>query len=172
MARDYFAVLGLTPTRHSPDEVARNFLAERDRLLASWRERAQPETRQQLDELHLAYATLRDPARQAEYLKSRDDESDGASELRRLIASSLEGGLLRYSRRQAILERAAELGFNEFQAQLLIAQEQFGDHQITVPPRLKLSRKTRAHPRTWARATATGVVALAVFLYLVHWAGV
>ena len=172
MARDYFAVLGLTPGRYAPEEIASHFLAVRERLLAALRATDAPtETRRELDQVHLAYATLRDPARQAEYLRANDANGDATAQLRTLIAASLEDGLLRYSRRQAILERAAELGFNEFQAHLLIAQVQFGDTLIPTGPRLDPAKTKLAHPRAWARVTATGVLALAIFLYLVHWVG-
>lgn len=174
MAHDYFAVLGLSPGRYEPREIAQRFLRERDRLLAQLRAPdASADVRRNLDELHLAYALLRDPQRQEEYLRTRVDAEDRVGALRALIRASLEDGLLRYSRRQAILSRARELGFSEFQAQLLIAQVQFGDDEIptllagTSGP----TPRPAARPRVWPRLAATGVVALAVFLYLVQWVG-
>lgn len=172
MARDYFAVLGLTPGRHDPREVARRFLAERQRLLGELDDPTKhTESRRRLDQLHLAFAALRDPRRQEDYLRARSADVDRVAALRRLIADSLEDGLLRYSRRQAILERARELGLSEFQAQLLIAQVQFGDHEITALPELGGPRKAPHNPRAWARPAAVGVLALGMFLYLVRWLG-
>lgn len=184
MARDYFAVLGLTPARHAPEAVARQFLLARARLLAEWRAGDAPDdARQRLDDLHLAYATLRDPERQAAYLR-RAAGGDAAAELRDLIAASLEDGLLRYSRRQAILARARELGFSEFHAHLLIAQVQFGDGEVPpwlqaapAGPRLPAADAgdrdgARGRPaRRWARVAATSALAAAIFLYLVRWVG-
>lgn len=169
MARDFFAVLGLSPGRHDPETVARSFLVERERLLAELRG-ADDSTvaRRQLDDLHLAYATLRDPQRQAEYLHQSGGDADRVAALRTLIAASLEDGLLRHSRRQQILESARELGFNEFQAQLLIAQVQFGDQVVPPAPRVRASR-ARRQSRGWARVAATGLLALAMFAYLVRW---
>lgn len=171
MARDYFAILGLSPGRHDPQTIARRFLERRNRLLGRLHDGDEHEkTRRRLDDLHLAYAALRDPRRIEEHLRD-GDAIDRVTELRRLITASLENGLLRHSRRQAILERAHELGFGEFQAQLMIAQVQFGDEQIPALPTSGHPSTRRPHPRTWARLAATGVLALAMFLYMVHWVG-
>ena len=170
MAQDYFAILGMTPGRYGPSDITCSFLDRRAHLL---RELADPlrfmEARRRLEELHLAYAVLRDPARQAEYLRTRDVEGDAVGELRALITASLEDGLLRHSRRQAVLERAVELGLNEFQAHLLIAQVQFGDEEIPAVPRLVRYEPRRSNPRAWARAAGVGVLALTMFLGLVQW---
>jgi len=170
MSRDYFAILGLTPGRYGPAEITRRFGAVRERLLA---ELDNPAThnasRQQLDELHLAYAALRDPRRQAEYLASR--RKANVTRLRWLITASLEDGLLRHSRRVSILEEGRKLGLSDFQTQLLIAQVQFGDKQINlVRERASSGRSTRGS-RMSARLAAVGILALALFLALVRWLG-
>ncbi len=170
MARDPFAVFGLAPGSYDPTELARRYILLRAGLLAALNEPGREvESRRQLEELHVAFRLLRDPRQQAALLRRRGGAADPAGELRALIAASLEDGLLRYSRRQAILERAAELGFNEFQAHLLIAQVQFGDEGLDPTP----SRETvvAVPPQAWARAAGVGVLALALFLALVAWLG-
>lgn len=172
MARDYFAVLGLAPGRYETSEIAHQFFSRRDQLLARLRsETGDDGLRQQLDEVHLAYATLRDPQRQEELrqmIERGEDRPAAADELRALIASALEDGLLRYSRRQQILARARELGFGEFQAQLMIAQVQFGDDAVP-PPRHRNGRSGVRRSTGWSRLLATGALAFGMFLYLVHW---
>lgn len=177
MERDWFAILGLAPGRYEPAEIARRFHAQRVRVLAAMNDpRQYAAARRRLEELHLAYAALRDPDAQAEHLRAQSRDDDAVRRLRRLIAASLEDGLLRYSRRQEILAQAARLGFSPFQTQLLIAQVQFGD-EIVPAPRPSHGPAPQPHarhgrPRTWARLAAVGVLALALFLALVRWLGV
>ena len=167
MGRDYFTILGLAPGRYDSAEIARRFRAERARLLAQLHDPStHVEARRRLEDLHLAYAALRDPGAQAEYLAARVGASDDVAYLRRLIAASLEDGLLRYSRRQEILAEARERGFSDFQTQLLIAQVQFGDDSFS--PATPHYRR-RDFTRTRARLAAAGVLALAMFLALVRW---
>jgi hypothetical protein len=174
MAQDYFTILGLTPGRHTPREITGRFLERRARLLADLDDpRRHQVSRRDLEELHLAYAALCDPRRQDEYLRTHAVEGDPVGELRTLIAASLEDGLLRHSRRQAILERAAELGINEFRAQLLIAQVQFdGDEPPVARPILPRPRTTVGAGRAWARLAGAGALAAALFMLLVRWLGV
>ncbi len=173
MARDYFNILGLTPGPHDSREVARHFLRERTRLLAELADpRRHAETRAELDELHLAYATLRDPRRQAEYLRAwYGEQRDATAELRAYIAGALEGGLLRQSRREAIVAKARELGFSEFQAHLLIAQVQFGDEEIPIGPPLPRPAAAERRRTSWAPLAASGALAVAMFWWLVRWVG-
>jgi hypothetical protein len=170
MAQDYFAILGLTPGRYASQRIANCFEAERTRLLAQLGDPTRhAELCAQLDELYVAYNTLRDPARQNRYRRECDNPPDRVTTLRRLIAASIEGGLLRHSRRQAIIERGAALGLSEFQSQLLIAQVQFGDDEIEPLPRPAAGRIRYEAPRLWARVAAVGVLALAMFLGMVRW---
>ncbi len=173
MARDYFAVLGLTPGTYTSGKIAASFFARREELLRQIRSTTtNAAARQELDELYLSFSTLRDPERQEDYRRSLEQGNDHLAELQTLIAASLEDGLLRHSRRQRILERAAELGISEFHAHLMIAQEQFGDAPIPMSKVLvSRVRRPRGRPRAWPRVAATGALALAMFLYLVHWAG-
>ena len=169
MAQDYFAVLGLSPGRYDPLEIARRFQARRAQLLAALDDPARySDTRSALDQLHLAYSALRDPHRQDDYRRSQFAEADAGERLRGLIAASLEDGLLRYSRRQAILERARELGLSAFQAQLLIAQVQFGARETPLIRGAPVTVRA-ADSRTWVRLAGVGVLALAIFLFLVRW---
>lgn len=170
MAHDYFAILGLAPGRYSEVEIAQRFDSERTRLIAELdRPRHHVESRRQLEALHLAYSTLRDPTSQAAYLEAGFGNENDVTAMRRLIAASLEGGLLRYSRRRQILEEGRRRAFSDFQTQLLIAQVQFGDDQFAPvtpgTPRPAADKDSRA----WARFAAVGVLALALFLALVRW---
>jgi len=171
MARDYFAILGLSPGRYDSREITRRFVERRSQLLATLADPAtHAKTRQQLEDLHLAYRVLRDPQRQSEYLAARAADEDRLGQLRRMIAASLEDGLLRYSRRQMILEHARKLGLSDFQAQVLIAQVQFGDGDFMDWP--ATPRATSPRAAVWRRAAAVGVLGLAMFLYLLHRVGV
>ena len=170
MAEDYFSILGLAPGRYSPEQITRSFDATRRRIVAQLDDpRRHVPSRQRLEAVHLAYATLRDPATQAEYLETRFRNDDAVTGLRRLIASSLEDGLLRYSRRRRILEEARRLGFSDFQTQLLIAQVQFGDEQFAPATPAKNAQRRGGDGRAWARVTAVGVLALVLFLVMVRW---
>lgn len=180
MSAEYFTILGLTPGRYEPAEITRRFLEERRRLLdrlddPGWH----AESRRRLEELHVAYRVLRDPRRQAECLATAGQVHDASRQLIRLIEASLEDGLLRYSRRQAILAEARRLGLSDFQAHVLIAQTQFGG---TGPPEAALRDTFRLNPRAaarpegearhGARLAGIGLLTLALVLVLVRWAGV
>jgi hypothetical protein len=171
MSRDYFAILGLRPGRYDPAEITRRFRALRQQLLAKLHDPgSHAESRRQLDELHVAHTGLRDPHRQAEYLRRR--HQDDLTRLRHLIADSLEDGLLRQSRRAIILEEARHLGLSDFQAQLLIAQVQFGDEQLTPAGDHSVWVASADGSRVRARLAAAGILALALFLAMVRWLGV
>lgn len=172
MARDPYVVLGLPFDCSDPRQIAASFQRRRARLLSELDDPTRHDaTRHALDELYLAYMMLRDPRRRAAHLQARA-AGDAVAELREQIAAALEDGLLRYTRRQAILQRAAELGIGEFQAQLLIAQVQFGGEDIDVVAVPVASGRRAEPPRLWARAAGVGVLALAMFLGLIHWLGV
>jgi hypothetical protein len=169
MAHDYFTVLGLSPGTYDPGEITRRFVVRRQRLLSELHNPARHiAARRELEELHVAHTVLRDPAKQAEYLRERTTAPDRVTELRRLIAATLEDGLLRYSRRQMILERASELGLSEFQAQLLIAQTQFGGDEAPVVEASPAARQAETRSAKWMRFAAAGVVGVAMFLYMVY----
>jgi hypothetical protein len=169
MPQDYFAVLGLTPGRYDSTEITRRFVVRRQRLMGELLDSTKhAATREQLDALHVAYALLRDPQRQAEYVAAQSAAPDRVAELRRMIAGSLEDGLVRYSRRQAILARAQELGFSEFQAQLLIAQVQFSNEDASVLDVFTPHVATVRPARPWSRLAAVGAISVAMFLYMLH----
>lgn len=170
MAQDYFAALGLRPGRYTSREIASRFATTRADLIQSLDDpQSYERTRRQLDELHVAYAILHHPARQQEYLRSLIDPTDRVAAMRALIEASLEGGLLRHSRRQELLEYGQALGFNDFQTQLMIAQVQFGgDGVALVPPPVDAQPKPDRRP-VLARFTAIGLLSLAMFLWLVGW---
>jgi hypothetical protein len=172
MSRDYFATLGLTPGRYEPREIARRFAARRRRLLADLDDPTRHvESRRRLNELYLAYNALRDPRRQVECARRGDDGDDRVARLRTLIEASLEGGLLRCSRRAEILAEGRRLGFSEFHTQLLIAQVQFGDGIVMPPCGRRGSGSAESAARIGARFAAAGVLALALFLAMIRWLG-
>lgn len=170
MSTDYFTILGLAPGRYRPTEIEQRFQAVRARCMAALHEPAQHAAiRERLELVHRAYRTLVDPERQREYLARPDDTLEPADRMRRLIAASLEGDLLRHSRRQEILERGRELGFNDFQTHLMIAQVQFGDTVISMPkPRVRTAARGTAS-QAGARLVAAGALATALFLLMRHY---
>lgn len=169
MPADYFTTLGLAPGRYSPAEITSRFAAERARLLRALDDpRQHADARRRLEELHLAYAALRDPASQNEYLCARAS-GDAVRWLRAMIAASLEGGLIRCSRREEIIRRAREFGLSDFQAQLLIAQVQVGDDSPASAKPASTMARTSETQRVWVRATGVGFLAAALFFALVHW---
>lgn len=167
MSRDAFVILGLTPGHYEPAALAARYEAARAQLLRDLAgSDGRAEAGRRLDELQLAHARLLAAAqRRGEGQSTRDAQ---VAELRRLIAASIEDGLLRCSRRRAILEEARRIGLSEFQAHLLIAQEQFGGEAL-----LDLRRKAPAGAadagRVAARLAAAGVLAVALLLGMVHW---
>ncbi len=172
MSRDYFAILGLTPGRYEPREIAQRFAARRRRLLADLDDPARhAESRRRLNELYLAYNALRDRRRQADFARAGDAPDDRVARLRALIQSSLEGGLLRYSRRVEILAEGRRLGFSDFHTHLLIAQVQFGDGIVAPPYGRGGSASAESASRIGARFAAAGVLALAIFLAMIRWLG-
>jgi len=163
MARDYFALLGLSPGRYDPREITRRFQLRRARLVGELDDTSRyADVRQELDELHLAYAALC-AARTGD-----DADADPHAQLRALIAASLEDGLLRCSRRQRILQAARELGVSDFHAQLLIAQVQFGEPAME-PVVCRPVRPRAEGTRIVARVAGVGALAAAIFLMLVRW---
>ncbi|MDX2199170.1 MAG: hypothetical protein SF069_09390 [Phycisphaerae bacterium] len=152
---DYFTILGLAPGVYSQREIDARFAARRESLLQVLRsaggggagdlaagDLGPIDAGAALDELHRAYQALSDPDRQAALreellLRARGGGESGEVRyraLRRLIADSLEDGLLRYSRRQQILDVARELGLSDFETQLIIAQVQFGGIDVLLRP--------------------------------------
>jgi hypothetical protein len=179
MPAEHFICLGLAPTERDPRVVAGRFAVERARCLAELHDpRRHIAARERLDRLHLAYrAVLRELATpSAPVAKAAPSGAlpHSADDLRALIADSLEDGLLRYTRRQMILERARALGYSEFHAQLLIAQVQFGnvgDASVPLPsPATHLRRASTE--RIWARFAAVTILALAMLLGMIRWVGV
>lgn len=183
MQPDYFAILGLAPGRYDSGAVQRRFFDARRQALALLDDpHRHTAGRQALDAIHLAYAALRDPATQQQYLKSLTVQAGPVEQIRRQIRASLEDGLLRFSRRQEILTAARAAGLSDFHAQILIAEVQFGGPPITNPltPRPEPIDDTLGieHPgfeatrpdqsRAWARAAAAGVLALAMFVYFIQ----
>jgi hypothetical protein len=174
MPRDHFKVLGLSIGRHPPHVVDQHFAAARGRLVpALSRSSNYMAARRELEALYIAYRVLRDSGRQAAYLQdleaaSRGDLTPRESELRRLVGASLEGGLVRQSRREYLVERGRELGFSEFHVHLVIAQAMIGDDaSLGVAPRRR-ARGARTGT-SWRDYAAIGALAVAVFVLLIRW---
>lgn len=173
MSHDYFAILGLTPGPFDPQRIERRFEACRRRLIDDLGDPArQAAAKDELEQVHVAYRVLSDPRRYADHVATRGVPREPIAELREMIAANLEDGLLRHSRRQAVIEHAREFGIDEFQTQLLIARVQFGQAEPAGWPGVAYRRRRAANTRAWAQAAAAGVIALAMFLGLVQWAGV
>lgn len=172
MSHDYFAILQLAPGRYEPAELQHRFEQLRSAAIEALdRNGDGAAARARLEDLHLAFQMLRDPSRQAELLDGLRPEREPVSYMRRLAEASLEGGLLRHSRREHLMAEARRLGVSEFHAHLIIAQVQFGQWRVSIdPPR---SRRTREAGRSAdplaIRLAATGVLALALFFGAVRW---
>ena len=174
MSRDYFAILGLAPGRHDPREIARRFNRRRQALIDRLgNPREHHAVRQELEELHEAYNALRHPEQQVEHVRlaAGDVDETPTQRLCRMIEASLEGGLLRHSRRMRILEEGRRLGFSEFHSHLLIAQVQFGGPIVTTPRTGRPVRVSDTPQRVAARFAAAGVLAVALFLVAIRWLG-
>lgn len=90
----------------------------------------------------------------------RSDSADrpraefSAAEKRRIftemVMAELEGGLLRYSRRRALLRYAEDIGIAAFDANLLIAQAQHRARQLDpIEFDTMLDFPTATHPEAW-----------------------
>ncbi|MBK9129005.1 MAG: hypothetical protein IPM13_14560 [Phycisphaerales bacterium] len=184
MARDHFATLGLTPGDYAPVEIERQFHRLRGPLVATLTAPGRhAAARAELEALYVAYralsrASTTTPTRSN--LPIADDATHPSrvraqapeAELRELILASVEDGLLRHSRRQAIIEHARALGLGEFQAQLYIAQTLYGGADVLGPSQAAQPRRRQRTGPAVARVAAAGVLALAVFLALLRWSGV
>ena len=169
---DYFAILGLTPGLYAPREIEQRFRTEQARALRALDEpRTHERAREELDGLHTAFNALRDQQRQLAELRARTVGEDRQESLRRMIDASLEGGLLRHSRRRDILRVGQALGFSDFHTHLLIAQVQVGDAEMLPTLRRFRPRPKHLVKRASARLAAAGVLALALFLAIVRWLG-
>jgi hypothetical protein len=167
MSHDPYAILGLAPGRYDGAALQRQLTVRRAELSA------RGQTREQADELHVAYAVLRDSSNQTIYLKRFDQRQspDRTAELRALIAASLEDGLLRHSRRMRILQEGRRLGLSPFHMQLLIAQTQFGPQRV-LADEFGGELPEAAPGRAVARMAGVFILALALFLAAVRAIGV
>lgn len=174
MSRDYFLTLGLDRGEYAPAEIECHFQLARKRLLNDALCEGGPILWRKLDAVHLAYQVLRDPRLQARHLAQLCRATDDPVPVFRLrIAGSLEDGLLRHSRRQTLLEEGRQIGLNEFQVQLLIAQTQVGEHQLALVSQPRAGQSptaagTFASRRLAARIVAAGLLALAFLFAMVR----
>ncbi|RMF71332.1 MAG: hypothetical protein D6744_18095, partial [Planctomycetota bacterium] len=113
----------------------------------------------------------RDERGQLAELRARVVGAGRQETLRRMIEASLEGGLLRHSRRCEILRAGRALGFSDFHTHLLIAQVQAGDAELLPTLRRFRPPSNDSLRRTTARFAAAGILGLALFLALVRWLG-
>lgn len=97
-----------------------------------------------------------------------DDLLNPTQRILKLIDESLEDGLLRYSRRRAIMAEARRLGFSDFHTHLLIAQIQHGDTRpltVALGPRPRSPREQKLA----ARFAAATILAMAMMLTAIRW---
>lgn len=170
--RDCFAILGLEPGRYDAAALARRFQQRRSGLLADRRLPA-AEVHRGLDQLYVAYRLLRDEAALTDHHRELvTKNADPISGLRHLIAASLEDGLIRRSRRVAILAEGRRRGLSDFHTHLLIAQTQFGEKRVLAfdDPRDQPAREIQR--RFAARFAAALVLGLALFLMTIRLLGV
>ncbi|MBP7936580.1 MAG: hypothetical protein KA354_18215 [Phycisphaerae bacterium] len=95
---------------------------------------------------------------------------------KQMVVHELEGGFLRYSRREALMRYAAQLKIGEFEATLLIAEAQYSPDTLeTVDPiefGTAVTLKSATSPERWSLslriAIAMAVAALidAAIIYL------
>lgn len=169
---DYFDILGLPRGRYSPAVIRRAFFAARTNVLARLGAgESYSDLCARLDALHLADAVLGDPEQQGRYLASLEGDDGALVRFRQRIAASLEDGLLRCSRRDALLAEGRSLGLSDFQTHLLIAHVQFGDDTSPLPFAPRGRSATERTSRLSARFAAVGVLAFALFLGMVRWLG-
>lgn len=166
MPHDYFAVLGLSPGRYEPAEIAARFAVLRRRLVA---ETPGAATHAALEELHTAFRALIDPQSQAEHRAALRRPMDALDAFRGEIRLAVEGGLLRQSCRKALLARGRRIGLSDFQVQLLIAEVQFGDPE--APPLVNPRPEFHTRHAIWPRLAVAGVLAASMFFYLVRLTG-
>jgi hypothetical protein len=75
--------------------------------------------------------------------QSRLDPMDKRQVFKQMVVGTLESGFLRYSKRKVLLDYAARIGISEFDAMLLIAEDQIEPAQIdsalvlAEPPRVE-----------------------------------
>ena len=163
MPQDYFSVLGLSPGRY-PESV----ITDRYRHLC-----ATTDDRQRRERGLIAYWTLKDPAKQFRYLrrhmgagqaterktdnsesKDKSDQSALRQSLTLRVHDQMDGPLLRWSARQALLDEAEAMGLSRFLALLTIAEaihsvrttgpmEGTRQSHLARPQRRKKSRRMR-----------------------------
>jgi len=173
MPLDHHTILGLTSAECGTRELDQRFIARRRELTEALEDPAKfAESRRALDDLYRAYKALRNHKRNGapvHIASPEDDETERVSYLRRYIEESLEGTILRCSRRREVLAEGRRLGYSEFHMQLLIAQVQFGGDLI-APPKATLKPNTLDRSaRVGSRVAAAGVLALALFLAMIRW---
>jgi hypothetical protein len=90
-----------------------------------------------------------------------------------MVVNELESGILRYSRRQALMRYAAKMGISEFEACLLIAEAQFQSPDIEpIDFQTAFTLETLTHPESWSiplRLTLTLALAALVDVALIFW---
>lgn len=169
MALDYFRLLGLEHGEYAPAEIECRYRAVRKQLLAEAQREGSAVLWRRLDSLHLAYQVLRDPNRQSCHLQQvRGQLTDPLPRFQLRIAGSLEDGLLRHSRRQALLNEGRRLGLSEFQVHLMIAQTQVGENRLNLITPGPEPVQEHASSRIVPRLAAAGLLALALLFAMVR----
>jgi hypothetical protein len=195
--RNFFSALGLEPGEYTDAAIRQRFESRRSALLSRLHDpRHRRDAWTRLDELHLGYRALRTEDLRTSHLEdlAAADNAGAAPPhraIRRLIAASFEDGLLRCSRRRRILDFAAQAGVDEFETQILIAEEQYGrpvrlgtkfasvnpetghlSVQSDEPDAARRAWVDGLAPNAKVRLAATGAIAAAMTICLAFWLGV
>jgi hypothetical protein len=131
-----------------------------------YRRRARKLRAQHAHDLAMLHKALSDLAQEADQRQAPPPKVEGpAAGFAQLVTRELEGPVLRYSKRQALLREADRRGIGRFEANLIIAAVQ---HQTDRPARACVSRPTGAS--VWRTAIAAcavqGLIFLAMYLLL------
>jgi hypothetical protein len=90
-----------------------------------------------------------------------------------MVVAELEGGLLRYSRRRALIRFADDMGIPPFDANLLIAQAQYRARQLDpIEFDTLLDMPKATHPEVWPagyRLAFALITAAIVNLLVIAW---
>jgi hypothetical protein len=113
------------------------------------------------NDLGALHKALSDLSRQTDQTTASVPTKGPAAEFAELVAHSLEGPILRYSNRQALLAEAERRGISRFEANLIIAAVQ---HQSDRAPRPSRPTPEKTTEGCWHAAAAACFVQAFIFV--------